>query len=219
MKKLLIALFCVVVAATAASADIGISWATINGVAWHGADASVLAGSFASGESLLDRYSAIWQLIWTGADGEIDAATTSAGGAGYADNYVTDDDQVLAQRDISLNGTTTTELGATPGTEWNNWMVQANGSSTAWSDLTLDSGTYTVYQRVFEDTPAAGTWYYTSGTLTADQWVLPAAETTFSLDTDDALVQPTEQFAVPEPATMSLLGLGALVMAIRRRRS
>ena len=32
-------------------------------------------------------------------------------------------------------------------------------------------------------------------------------------------VLPDQQIAVPEPATMGLLGLGALVMAIRRRRS
>ena len=75
-----------------------------------------------------------------------------------------------------------------------------------------------VYQRVFQGTPALGSYYYDSAFLTP----------TFSTAWPGGMMPPDvfnlpDSFktdkVIPEPATMGLLGLGALVMAIRRRRS
>ncbi len=81
-----------------------------------------------------------------------------------------------------------------------------------------------VYQRVFEGTPAHHSWYFESPLAGAQYRLIPVAAqppTDFFLDTPDAKVSSRrhEIHVVPEPATMGLLGLGALVMAIRRRRS
>ena len=215
MKKA-IAIFCMAVAATTSMAGVGLDWNTINGVAWHGAAQSVLDGSFESGESLLDRYNAIWQLIYAGADNAIDDPSTVAGGANG--DYVTDDDVVWAQREIQIGGNSGGPA-CDDGTEWNNWMVIANPASTTYQDLTWSTAGF-VYQRVFEGTPSDGSWYLETG--------LTALVTTFNggsdlpqslnIDTADNLVQPTYQM-IPEPATMGLLGLGALALAIRRRRA
>ena len=215
MMRKMVSFFCMAIMATASYAGIGISWNTINGVAWHGAAQSVLDGSFESGESLLDRYSAIWQLIYAGADNAIDDPSMVAGGANG--DYVTDDDVVWAERIIPQGG----NAGGTPcddGTTWNSWLTQDTVMSTAFYDAAWTASAF-VYQRVFEGTPSGGSWYYQSGLVSVPQWPgSPAAETEAWLDTNDNLVQPTYQM-IPEPATMGLLGLGALVMAIRRRRA
>ena len=225
MKKLMLVLFSLVVASTAAVAGIGISWTTINGVAWHNADAGVMAGSYTPGESLLDRYNAIWQLIYAGADGSINPASTVAGGLNG--DYVTGDDVVWAQRDIPLGGNPSGPA-ASDGTTWDNWLRVSAVVSTTYGDfLYVDNPAITerVYQRIFEGTPTDGSWYYETDpanllTLTFGYNAANDTPQDLNVDSSDSLAQPTKQFpAVPEPATMSLLGLGALVMAIRRRRS
>jgi hypothetical protein len=234
MKKVFTLLFCLMVGATVAFAGIGVTWSTLSyGVAWHGASAAEItisgyAAPHTAGESLLDRYSAIWQLIYDGGDG-IDPAVTTG-------DYTSGNDQLLAQRIIPLGGGAATEsadynpLGVnTPGTSWDNWMSQNNFVSTTYEDLTwVAAGS--VYMRIFEDTPAAGSWYYQTGletlitTYAGAPAVPPNTPTAGTMDFDTGeglLARPNMQFAppVPEPATMGLLGLGALVMAIRRRRS
>jgi len=211
-------LFCLAVASTATYAGVGIDWNTVNGVAWNGAAQSVLDGSFASGESLLDRYSAIWQLIYAGANNNIDPVSLATGGANG--DYVSGDDVVWAQRIIGQNGNPSGPACA-DGTQWGNWMTIAIPASTVYQNLSWSTAGF-VYQRVFEGTPMGGSWYYESADTTA-------LVTTFSggsdlaqqvfVDTADNLAKPLNQIPVPEPATMGLLGLGALVMAIRRRRS
>ena len=219
MKKLAGMIICLVVAASASFAAVGINWSTINGVAWSGASADVLAGSYATGESLLDRYNAIWQLIYAGADNAIDDPSTVAGGANG--DYVTDDDVVWAQREIQIGGNSGGPA-CSDGTTWDNWLRLADVVSSTYVDMSWNTAGF-VYQRIFEGTPAAESYYYQGSLLALD--LSYAGGTAFGqelmVDSTDSLAQPTSQFppAVPEPATMGLLGLGALVMAIRRRRA
>ena len=76
-----------------------------------------------------------------------------------------------------------------------------------------------VFQRVYEGTPAELSWYYQSDLVPLDTGS-PSPPQSIYLGAANSGFQPDRQIStIPEPATMGLLGLGALVMAIRRRRS
>jgi hypothetical protein len=210
MKKTLMALFALALCASVASAGVGIVWSTGWGVYDHNA-ADLTGGS----NALLDSYSAIWQLIYAGADGVANPADWEQVGGANGD-YVTGDDVVWAQRTIPQHG------GVAPedGTTWDNWMLQQGGA--LYQDLTWDTPG-SVYQRIFEDTPGPNTWWGDSTLFTFNHTFAEGGTPEgFVIDDPDGNFgwQPTQQFPppIPEPATLSLLGLGALAL-IRRKRS
>ena len=212
MKKFLMALVVLAVATSVATAGVGITWTTIYGAYDH------TASDVTSGNNLLlDSYSAIWQLIYAGADNianPLDSADLGTGAPGIQDDYgVNGDDVVWAQRIIPMGGG-----AAGDGTSWDNWMNQASGTA-AYEDLSWSTAGF-VYQRVFEGTPVSGvTYFYESPLLALNTGFVGGGQPLqdFPIDSPSAGFQPNQ--IIPEPATMSLLGLGALVMAIRRRRS
>ena len=207
MKKFLMGLFALAVATTVAMAGVGITWATYYGAYAH--DAPDTTGGTGA---LLDSYNAIWQLIYAGGDDTIDPPEADNAGTGY----VTDDDVVWAQRIIAQGGG-----AASDGTSWDNWMLYQSGNQ-VYEDLAWNTAGF-VYQRVFETATLGvvvdGDWYFDSALLAFTGTYAGGGQPTQEFYPDDANsgFQPTTQ--VPEPATMGLLGLGALVMAIRRRRS
>ena len=213
MKKLLMAVFALAVATTVATAGVGIAWTTAWGGYTHSAP-NITDGN----NAILDTYGALWQLIYAGADGAIDTPNLANG----ANGFVSDDDVVWATRTITGAGATAPE----DGTTWNNWMMRADaGGSTDYIDLTWSTAG-SVYQRVYEGTslsPETGAWYYNSPLFAFDEtWTTASSPEGFNTEVNmnvagfqaNTYIPP-----VPEPATMGLLGLGALVMAIRRRRS
>ena len=212
MKKFLMALAVLAVATSVATAGVGILWSTLYGAYDH-TETDLVGGTAA----LLDSYSAIWQLIYAGADNianPLDSLDLGTGAPGIADDYgVSGDDVVWAQRIIPQGGG-----AAGDGTTWDNWMINQTGS-VVFEDLSWSTAGF-VYQRVFEGTPVNGvTYFYQSPLLALNVGYVGGGAPTqdFILDTPTAGFQPNQ--IIPEPATMSLLGLGALVMAIRRRRS
>lgn len=215
MKKILMAVFALVVAATVASAGVAINWNVLYGAYTHDAP-NVTGGT----DNLLGTYSAIWQLIYAGADDTIDPIPSHevpvAGGVNG--DYVYGDDIVWAQRTINVGGG-----AAGDGTSWDDWMLQSAGNANYEDELWATAGF--VYQRVFETqvfgTITAGDYYYETGLLAMNTgWSSGAPVQSFYLDTPSAGFQAsTPIYAIPEPATMSLLGLGALAMVLRRRRS
>jgi hypothetical protein len=216
MKKILLALLVMGVAVASASAGVGILWGTLYGAYTHNAPNVV---DDPSAFVLLDSYSVTWQLIYAGADNQIDLPSPSLGGVGISDNYVTDDDVVWATRNLAQSVAQGNVTASEDGTVWSHWMVNQSGGivyeNLAWN--TAGS----VFQRVFEGAPAVGSWYFQSSLTQLDTGYTgsPAFPVNAFLDTGSAGFKPNTQISIPEPATMGLLGLGALVMAIRRRRS
>ena len=76
---------------------------------------------------------------------------------------------------------------------------------------------------MYEGAPAVNSYYYDSTPVALD--ADPITYQDVAIDATGggtAGIKPNQQIPgapVPEPATMGLLGLGALVMAIRRRRA
>lgn len=217
MKKILMAVFALVVAATVASAGVAINWNVGWGAYTH--DAPDLT-EYPTANNLLDSYSAIWQLIYAGVDNLIDPIPSHevpvAGGVNG--DYVYGDDIVWGQREINVGGG-----AAGDGTSWDNEMLQSAGNANYEDPAWVTSGF--VYQRVFETqvfgTVTVGDYYYETGLVPLNTaWASPAPAQDFYLDTPSAGFQAgTPIYTIPEPATMSLLGLGALAMVLRRRRS
>lgn len=217
MKKILMALFASAVAASVATAGIGISWGTTEWGENHLGDGS------GSGNSILSANDVLWQLIYAGADNMIDPIDNSAPAmdpvAWAANDYLRPggDDQVIADRVIPMGGG-----AAADGTVWDEWLILQSGS-TVFVDLSWSAAGF-VYQRVFESaTPLSGsTYFYQSDLFALDTSYpqSPPSPQVFNVGpSGSGFVPDLQPYAVPEPATMGLLGLGALVMAIRRRRS
>ncbi len=213
MKKLMLALAALALMATAGFAATGVAvmWSTAYGIYDHAA--GDLTSTTTGG--ILDSYGITWQLIYS-INGVAEAPDASNGANGWVS--LTGDDTVWATRTFSQDSGS-----ASDGTEWDLFVYYVSGDqqyiNTAW--LAGDVGY--IYQRVYEGAPAELSYYFDSTPVALDADPITVQENyTEGSSSASAGVQPDQQIPsapIPEPATMALLGLGALTMAIRRRRA
>lgn len=213
MKKLMLALAALALMATAgfASTGVAVMWSTAYGIYDHAA--GDLTSTTTGG--ILDSYGITWQLIYS-INGVAEAPDASNGANGWVS--LTGDDTVWATRTFSQDSGS-----ASDGTEWDLFVYYVSGDqqyiNTAW--LAGDVGY--IYQRVYEGAPAELSYYFDSTPVALDADPITVQENyTEGSSSASAGVQPDQQIPsapIPEPATMALLGLGALTMAIRRRRA
>ena len=213
MKKLMVALAALALLATAgfAATGVAIQWDTAWGIYDH---AAVDLTSTTTG-GILDSYAITWQLIYS-VNSVAEAPDASNGANGWVS--LTGDDEVWATRTFVQD-----DGSASDGTEWDLFVYFAGTGDIQYNDTTWAAGDVGyIFQRVFEGAPAAGSWYFDSTPVALDADPITVQENYMEGSSSaSAGVQPNQQIngAVPEPATMGLLGLGALVMAIRRRRA
>lgn len=209
MKKLIV-VACLLAASAMAWAN-DVVWLVNWGVYQHDAtDLSTLDAG-----AVLDKYDVLWQLIYAGPNNAIDPVDISNSAKGF----VSGDDEVLGTQGVD---------GA---------RLLSNGNSGVFDNLLFtdsavdcvtplpytysEDDPYYVFQRIYEaQTPVEGTYYYESELVKLGT-DYAAGSQTFDLGPQESGIQATLQVqgpaSVPEPATMSLLGLGALAMVLRRK--
>lgn len=178
-----------------ASADISIRWSSSSGAYNHGT-------SWAAGP--WPDFTGLRQLIWSSDDPSGHLAN------GFTPNY------------LDAGGTeyllTTYSAGSEDYSQWLGFNAGLySNTHVGGNDVTNGY----VFSRIFQDpTPNVGDWYYQSPAIGPDLTQYNPSDPGSVIDVDStpggAPIELDTQ-VVPEPATWAFLGLGALVVLLRRK--
>lgn len=187
MKKMALVALIVALGASLAVAEVGVTWRSGDGFYGHDGVNGILFGGG----------SALAQLIFCGANGTVDIPDVSD------PHYVGGDDQWWSDYTITISP----------------WGSFSAGQYTQ----SFVSGYY--YVRVFDldsaSSPTQGMWYFNGYTTNTTDMSNPYTPIDYNIDVTGAAFGETlnqnSYEAIPEPATWAFMGLGALVMFLRRR--
>jgi hypothetical protein len=221
MKKLILSGWVLMLAVAIASAGISISWNASYGAYSYDApntedyDCAILDNSV----------QVLWALIFSTSDsyGYDQLTADAAGNISYGSGTVFS--TRLFTGDNGLPVVTDYAGGSTDDTTqvWDSYLW---GTTAQYTDATWTQAGY-LYQAVFQYTEDGSIYaYLTAGQALDTSWVTGNKGQEIRLDivpgdgNSNTGIQPWKDIsAIPEPTTMALLGLGGLVMAIRRRRA
>jgi hypothetical protein len=217
MKKIAI-LTALAMAATASFAAINIQWSNYG----------FLSGADSSKYATQDAESILWELVYTSGSSITDPTlNTETGAISYGSG-----DEVLSSRlwNKGSDAITVTDTVASSATSESLTMdlayaTIASGKASYFNpDYTKSSGG--IYAAVFQYMEDGTVYFQTTALNTAINWantMSAADEVNFNMEDDEQIAKYLGKVdgpaGVPEPATMSLLGLGALAMVIRRKLS
>lgn len=198
-----------VLAVTANAADRKIDW-----IAWAFDHEATDLTDDSGATGILANYDVLWQLIHTeNAEPALPDLT--------AENYLGAGESLIDSRHLTDSNPGSWDINLLP--------IEDYAFSPFSPDASADS--YYVYQRIYElprgaTAPSEGDYYYNSALfdlVTEPEWNSDLPFAVFAMGNDEQTmgVKPTLQVpqtqSIPEPATMSLLGLGALVLGLRRK--
>ena len=220
MKKIALIIAAVMVSSAMAMAETyngTITWLAGAGVYNHASTSSSFADF--STDGILVQYDVLWQLIHT-----LDGNTHTPDPVTWNSDFLQDGKEEL----VDFRWGNAADFDAAYGADVSLYR-EAEGYDPLTSPLTVDSTqAYYVYQRVYElapgaSAPAKGDYYWDSGVENVTPQFdgkVNNAKILVEYDgqtTWETPVKPNLVVGVPEPATMSLLGLGALAMVLRRK--